>query len=195
MKLEMNSAEATTLFSAVAQASRVTELETKLADVQRELESAERGRREAWTAHSKIDSELYDLRRNTSEEIAALKREVERLLDQTKPFPKERKISLMFHQFRNGQKIQAIKSLREAISLDLRSAKDVVEGVFVDVSKPQLLALSKVFAGIEAGLPVDHLRTELVKTAAVDELVGKRGGEDLTNDLNAIVHGEFHTYF
>lgn len=197
MKIELNSSEATALFSGVANTSRVTELESTLAEVRRDLELTERSRQSAWHEHDATRRELHDLQRMSSDEIARLKREVERLIDLTKPFLKERKLSLMFDQYRAGQKIQAIKSLREALNLGLKESKDIVEGVFKDGTRPQLLALSKVFAGIEAGLPIDELRTELVKSGTVDELVRKRAddGETLANDLSAILHGAFHNYW
>lgn len=197
MKLEMNSAEATALFTGVANTSRVTELEEQLRVVRSDLESAEVSRTNAWNENDKTRGELYELQRNTRDEISSLKREVARLLDLLKPYPKERKISLMFAHFRGGQKIQAIKSLREALNLGLKEAKDIVEGDFKDGTHPQLFALSKVFAGIDAGLPIDHLRTELVKSGMVDELVGKRAddGETLANELNGILYGEFHNYY
>ncbi len=199
MKLEMNSAEATALFTGIAQASRVTELEEQLRVVRSDLESTETSRQSAWNEHDKARNELYELQRNTRDEIASLKREVERLLDLSKPFPKERKLSVMFQHYRSGQTIYAIKALREALSLGLKEAKDIVEGTFTDGTRPQLFSLSNVFKGIRNNGTSDDLRTDLVKSGAVDELVGKRagisGGETLTNELNGILHGEFHSYF
>lgn len=199
MKIELNTHEATDLFTQLAQASKVTELEAELASVRIDLENADRSRRDAWQRNERLESETYELRRNCENmrsEVASIKREIQDMIDRATPNYKERQVSKMFALYRSGQTIYAIKEVRTLLNLGLKEAKDIVEGVFQNGNMPQAFALCNVIKGIKASHALDDLRTELVKTGLVDALVGSagglNGGEQLTNDLNRILHGEFH---
>ena len=188
MKIELSTHEATDLFTQLAQASKVTELEAELASTRLDLESANESRRDAWKRNDRLEQETYQLRQNNEEvqrEISSIRREIALMIEQSKPFFRENGFSRMFGLFRAGQKIPCIKELRALLSLDLKSAKDIVEGLFVDGTRPKLFALSTVFKGIVGGLGIDSLREELCKTdLSVSDLS--------VDDLNRVLHGEFH---
>lgn len=188
MKIELSTHEATELLTQLAQASKVIELEGEMASLRIDLSSADASRREAWARNDRLEAETCQLRRTNEEvqrEVCSLRREISLMLEQAKPFFRERGFSRMFGFFRAGKKIPCIKELREVMKLDLRSAKDIVEGVFVDGTRPKLFALSTVFKGIVGGLGIDTLREELCKTdLSIDDLS--------VDDLNRILHGEFH---
>lgn len=186
MKIELNTQEATDLFTAMAQASKVTELEAELASTRIDLESTHQSRRDAWIRNERLESETYELRQNNENvrrEIATLKREIADMIERQTPNHKERQASKMFGLFRAGQKIPCIKEVRALLSLDLKSAKDIVEGLFVDGTRPEPFALCTVFKGIVGGLGIDSLREELCKVLKTDLSV---------DDLNRVLHGEFH---
>ena len=133
MKIELNTHEATDLFTQLAQVSKVNELEAELASVRIDLENSDRSRRDAWQRNERLESEIYDLRHAADDarrEASAIRAEVVKLQDQLIPFRKERGLTNVFFQFSVGQKIYAIKALRELYHpLGLREAKDCVEGV------------------------------------------------------------------
>lgn len=200
MKLEMNSAEATVLFTSVANASRLTELERLLAEAREERDDARRERRQAWERQDELYRSLEAEKSKSREvqyEISSLKREVLRLIEEAKPHNRERRVSKMFDLYRSGNKVPAIKAVRSLLNLGLKEAKDVVEGAFQNEAYPRETALCNVFKGITTGAtPLSDLRTELVKTGLVDGLVGASGGlaggDELTADLNSILQGAFH---
>lgn len=133
MKIELNIHEATNLFSQLAQASKVAELEAELASLRIDLESAHASRRDAWARNDRLESETYNLRHAADDarrEASAIRAEVVKLQDQLVPFRKERGLTNIFHLHTTGQKIHAIKALRELYHpLGLKEAKDCVEGV------------------------------------------------------------------
>lgn len=133
MKIVLNTFEATDLFTQLANASKVTSLEAELASVRIDLENSDRSRRDAWARNERLESEIYDLRHAADDarrEASAIRAEVLKLQDQLVPFRKERALTNVFSMFTTGQKIYAIKALRELYHpLGLREAKDCVEGV------------------------------------------------------------------
>jgi hypothetical protein len=199
MKIELNTLEATDLFTQLAQVSKVNELEAELATLRIDLENAHASRRDAWARNDRLESETYELRQNNENmrrEVASIKREIQDMIDRATPNYKERQVSKMFALYRSGQTIYAIKAVRTLLNLGLKEAKEIVEGTFQNGNMLPAFDLCQVFKGIKSGRPIDELRTELVKTGLVDALVGSAGGlaggEQLTNDLNRILHGEFH---
>lgn len=132
MKIELNTLEATDLFTQLAQVSKVTELEAELATVRIDLENSDRSRRDVWARNERLESEIYDLRHAADEarrEVSALRSEVLKLQDQLIPFRKERALTNVFSLFTTGQKIYAINALRELYGLGLKEAKDIVDGL------------------------------------------------------------------
>ena len=186
MKIELNTLEATDLFTALAQANKVTGLEAELASLRTDLEHTDESRRDAWKRNDRLEQEAYALRQHNEEvqrEISSIRRAITLMIEQSKPFFRESGFSRMFGLFRAGQKIPCIKELREIMKLDLKSAKDIVEGLFVDGTRPELFALCTVFKGIVGGLGIDSLREELCKVLKTGLSV---------DDLNRVLHGEFH---
>jgi hypothetical protein len=186
MKIELNTLEATDLFTALAQASKVTDLEAELASARLDLEHSNESCRDAWKRNDRLEQETYALRQNNEEvqrEISSIRREIALMIAQSKPFFRENGFSRMFGLFRAGQKIPCIKELRLLMNLDLKSAKDIVEGLFADGTRPELFALNTVFKGIVGGLGIDTMREELCKVLKTDLSV---------DDLNRVLHGEFH---
>ena len=133
MKISLSTHEATNLFSQLANADKVTALEAELASLRIDLEQAHSSKRDAWARNDRLESEAYDLRSAATQarrEVSAIRAEVLKLQDQLVPFRKERALANVFFQFSTGQKIFAIKALRELYHpLGLREAKECVEGV------------------------------------------------------------------
>lgn len=186
MKIELNTTEATDLFTQLAQASKVASLEEQLADARSEVETSYRSRSEAWRRAEELDAETHTLRQANDEvrrELSNLRRDIEIMIDQAKPFFRERAFSEMFALYRAGQRIPCIKKLREVMKLDLRTAKDIVEREYTNGNNPELFALCLVFTGISASATLDYLREQLVKVLKSDLSA---------DDLNRVLHGEFH---
>lgn len=136
MKFEMTTNEFKSFCAQLAvgetAAHRVDSLEIELSEIRSERDDAQGDRnylqRRLDAAQSDNDS-LVTAREIVSRELRELKLEVLRLQDQLIPFKKERHLSKIFQAFTTGQKIYAIKELRELYRLGLREAKDIVEGV------------------------------------------------------------------
>lgn len=193
MKIVLNTYEATNLFSQLANTDKLAALEAELASVRLDLENADASKRDAWHRNERLESETYELRQTNEDvrrEIADLRRQL--------PNYKERRVSKMFALYAGGRGnvIATIKAVRSLLNLGLKEAKDVVEGTFQNGTMPEAFALCTVLKGLKSGAAIGDVRTELVKTGLVDGLVnsagGLEGGEQLTNDLNRILHGEFH---
>lgn len=133
MKIVLSTHEATNFFSQLANGEKVTALEAEVASLRISLEHEESSRRSAWARADRLESEAYDLRSAAEaarREVSAIRAEVLKLQDQLVPHRKERALTNVFFLHTTGQKIAAIKALRELYHpLGLREAKDCVEGV------------------------------------------------------------------
>lgn len=189
MKLEMNSAEATALFAGVANATRITELERDLVTAREERDDARRERGQAWERQDELYRSLETERsknREVQREISSLRDEIQRMIDDAKPFKKERGFSKMFRQFHDGEKIQAIKTLRETLQIGLREAKYTVDGELTDVNYPDLVKLSTVFKGLFGCDDAEK------RAARIVTLAGLLSNTLTTEQVEYVLDGNFH---
>lgn len=194
MKFQMSAEEFATFgktCAAAAIASLTVEHQLKLAELNNELEDMRHERAASWDQTDSLRSDLRAAQReseNKNYEMSRLRDQVDilqariRELESLIPNRKERGLSEMFALHASGQKIQAIKKLRELEGIGLKEAKDAVEGAFSDHKYPRLVAISQVCGAYHTST-IEHL-TRLLKPTV---------NSDLTEgDLMLIVTGKFH---
>lgn len=191
MKLDMSAAEFSSLFALFAGAASPEQrrtLEARVQDLRDEQTRLEASNNEAWSEVRKGNQRSYDLERqnsNLTREVETLKARIEQTIEKVRPDAKERQISKMFRVFLDGNKIQAIKAMRELLNLGLREAKLVVEGT-PDSGASEA---EKTFGSIFKDLGSTNSCVVGEQLHALARYLDKPGGED----LKLVLAGKYHT--
>lgn len=203
MKFDMNGSEFAQFSAslALAEVARVTNVAAEReVGLQQRIDVLRDERNDAWEQRDQARSDLDDLRSSTRylrnerdeaeralslarEEIRKIRSEVA-ALTLTLPNRKENGLSVAFELYHSGNKIMAIKQIREIFSLDLRSAKDLVEGNYNDHNHPELVGFSKGFKHV----PYNNL------TGDLDEAVSFLAPHlsKTIDQIKSILLGTFH---
>lgn len=190
MKFELTADEFETFCEQLAKGhtlAQVQALEVELGETRADRDGA-RDEHNYWLNRSEsLRSENDRLQRENdtiSVELRHARQMIQELNDKLTPYKRERQWSLCFAEYFAGKKIQAIKEIRLLTNQGLKEAKDIVEGVYKNWDRPELVALSELFGKLGS-----------VDGGTLHSYLVPFGLNASPEELTSILAGKFHQKF